>query len=120
MKTVADLAAFDALLDSYRALSDSERLKGNYLEQLTRQYLLNDAQMKRQFCEVWLWKDWPDRAGRPDCGIDLVAQGRDGSLAAVQCKLGTRAAPAFSLFAGKAKHPTVPPARAIRSGAANS
>ncbi|KWZ74284.1 helicase protein [Winkia neuii] len=86
VKTVADLAAFDALLDSYRALSDSERLKGNYLEQLTRQYLLNDAQMKRQFCEVWLWKDWPDRAGRPDCGIDLVAQGRDGSLAAVQCK----------------------------------
>ncbi len=31
--------AFDHLLGQYRKLSDSERLKGNFFEQLVRQYL---------------------------------------------------------------------------------
>jgi len=36
---------------------------------------------------VYLWRDWPDRAGRPDTGIDLVARQRDGGgWTAVQCK----------------------------------
>ncbi|WP_157375031.1 hypothetical protein [Arthrobacter alpinus] len=30
---------FDVLLDSYRGLADSERMKGSYFEQLVEQYL---------------------------------------------------------------------------------
>ena len=92
--------AFDDLLDSFRQLSDSERLKGNYFEQLIRAYLLNDAQMSRQFGRVYLWRDWPGggQAHRQDIGIDLVAiehedMPRDGSeptattpAVAIQCK----------------------------------
>ena len=92
--------AFDDLLDSFRQLSDSERLKGNYFEQLIRAYLLNDAQISRQFGRVYLWRDWPGggQAHRQDIGIDLVAiehedMPRDGSeptattpAVAIQCK----------------------------------
>lgn len=51
------------------------------------QYLRHDSQMGRQFHAVWAWRDWPGRDGRPDTGIDIVAQPVDGEgLVAVQCK----------------------------------
>ncbi len=41
----------------------------------------------KQFSEVWLWKDWPGNDGRPDTGIDLVAENSDGDgITAIQCK----------------------------------
>jgi predicted helicase len=41
----------------------------------------------RLFDQVWLWKDWPGRAGKVDTGIDLVAQEAEtGDLWAIQCK----------------------------------
>ena len=83
--------ALDHLLDQYRKLSDSERLKGNLFEQLVRQYLLLDSQMRTQFSEVYLWRDWPGNKGLPDTGIDLVAiqdarGGEDAGAVAIQCK----------------------------------
>ena len=39
-----------------------------------------------RFEQVWLWQEWPDRNNRPDTGIDLVAQEREGGLCAIQCK----------------------------------
>lgn len=79
--------AFDRLLQRYRELSDSERLKGNFFEQLVRQYLLLDSQMRAQFSEVYLWKNWPGNQGLPDTGIDLVAIRReDSQVVAIQCK----------------------------------
>lgn len=83
--------AFDDLLTQYRAMSDSERMKGNLLEQLTRQYLLGDAQMRLEFQDVYLWKDWPGNQGLPDTGIDLVGilrtpDGEAGEAVAIQCK----------------------------------
>lgn len=66
-------------------------MKGNLFEQLVRQYLLNDAQMKNEFEEVYLWKDWPGNGGRPDTGIDLVGilRSKDPEAkdaVAIQCK----------------------------------
>ncbi|TFC37679.1 type ISP restriction/modification enzyme [Cryobacterium sp. TMT2-42-4] len=78
--------SFDDLLTSYRTLSDSERVKGSYFEQMTRQYLENDGVQAPQYDQVWLWKDWPDRNGKPDTGIDLVANREDGGVTAIQCK----------------------------------
>jgi predicted helicase len=47
----------------------------------------NRAVYGRLFDQVWLWKDWPGRAGKVDTGIDLVAQEAEtGDLWAIQCK----------------------------------
>ena len=81
--------SFDELLDTYRDLSDSERMKGSYLEQLVGQFLENDGVHAPQYTDVWLWKDWPDRPENftnKDNGIDLVAARNDGGLTAIQVK----------------------------------
>ena len=68
-----------------RARSNSER--GSLFEKLMLGFLTTDSVYADRFSQVWLWKDWPGRAGRPDTGIDLVAEERDGSgLCAIQCK----------------------------------
>lgn len=77
---------FDVLLDSYRELADSERMKGNYFEQLVGRYLEKDGVQAPQYRNVWLWRDWPDRDGKKDNGIDLVAERQDGGFTAIQCK----------------------------------
>lgn len=80
---------FDELLGTYRELSDSERMKGSYLEQLVGQFLENDGVHAPQYTEVWLWKDWPNRPENftnKDNGIDLVAARTDGGLTAIQVK----------------------------------
>jgi predicted helicase len=77
---------FDQLLDSYRDLADSERMKGSYFEQLIEQYLEHDGVQAPQYTNVWLWRDWPGRNGKPDTGIDLVAERSDGGFTAIQCK----------------------------------
>ncbi|HCS62114.1 MAG TPA: damage-inducible protein [Microbacterium sp.] len=76
----------DAHLAEFRALADSTRMAGNYLEQLARHYLTVEPLWADQLGAVWLWKDWPGRAGKPDTGIDLVAEIQGGGLLAVQVK----------------------------------
>ena len=42
---------------------------------------------KSQFKNVWMWASWPGNKGRPDTGIDLVAENIDGTgFTAIQCK----------------------------------
>lgn len=68
-----------------RAPNNYER--GAKFEQLMAQYLPLDSVYGRLFKQVWLWKDWPGRAGKIDTGIDLVAEEVDtGDLWAIQCK----------------------------------
>ena len=61
-------------------------MKGNYFEQLVGQYLKSDGVQAPQYRNVWLWRDWPERDGKKDNGIDLVAERQDGGFTAVQCK----------------------------------
>ncbi|MBO1269181.1 type ISP restriction/modification enzyme [Arthrobacter cavernae] len=61
-------------------------MKGSYFEQLIEQYLENDGVQAPQYTDVWLWRDWPGRDGKPDTGIDLVAERADGGITAIQCK----------------------------------
>lgn len=76
-----------AVLDRLRSESLDERDKGSKFERLIRAYLTSDPEWKSRFSDVWLWSDWPERAGRPDTGIDLVAANADdGGLTAIQCK----------------------------------
>lgn len=76
----------DDLLTQFRALADSTRMAGNYLEQLARHYLTIEPLWADQLGAVWLWKDWPGRAGKPDTGVDLVAEIQGGGTLAVQVK----------------------------------
>ncbi|MFC4398244.1 DEAD/DEAH box helicase [Arthrobacter sedimenti] len=61
-------------------------MKGNYFEQLVGRYLEKDGVQAPQYRNVWLWRDWPDRDGKKDNGIDLVAERQDGGFTAIQCK----------------------------------
>lgn len=75
------------VLDDLRAASLDEQDKGSKFERLIKTYLLNDPEWSSRFSDVWLWSEWPGRAGRPDTGVDLVAALRDSDKhAAIQCK----------------------------------
>jgi predicted helicase len=75
------------VLEELHISSTGGRDKGDKFERLIAAYLRTDAAWSSRFGKVWLWNDWPGRAGKPDTGIDLVAQEREtGALAAIQCK----------------------------------
>ena len=75
------------LLDEYARMARDTREKGLLLERLTQSYLLADPVWTARFDEVWLWQDWPDRNGKVDTGIDLVARETyGGGYCAIQCK----------------------------------
>ncbi len=76
----------DILHELYVSSTD-ERDKGDKFERLIAAYLRTDVSWSDRFSNVWLWIDWPGRLGKPDTGIDLVAEERDtGGLTAIQCK----------------------------------
>lgn len=65
----------------------SERDKGTKFERFLKTYLQTEPKYVDLFSEVWLWHEWPGRAGRPDTGIDLVAKDRyTGEMTAIQAK----------------------------------
>ncbi|WP_286961732.1 MULTISPECIES: DEAD/DEAH box helicase [Arsenicicoccus] len=75
------------VLDQLRGMATSEHDKGSMLERVLLQYLRTDPLWTEQFDDVWLWNDWPDRQGRPDTGIDLVAKDAlTGGMVAIQSK----------------------------------
>jgi len=75
------------VLGDLRSQALDQRDKGDKFERLVKTYLLNDPEWAARFSNVWLWSEWPERNGRPDTGIDLVAAVRDeDTYAAIQCK----------------------------------
>lgn len=86
MTTSAHEDAFGQLLDALYFGALDERDKGDKFERLMRSYLMTDPAWASQFSHVWLWSDYPGRNGRPDTGIDLVAEETTGDRVAIQCK----------------------------------
>lgn len=79
--------ALQEILANFRQVAHGERDKGTAFERLIRAYLTKDALWGEKFSDVWMWSDWPDRDGRGDAGIDLVARDADtGELWAIQAK----------------------------------
>lgn len=75
------------VLETIRLNSTSEKDKGDKFEILMLAFFQNDPTYKAQFKEVWLWKDWKGNKGKPDTGIDLVAENIHGDgFTAIQCK----------------------------------
>jgi predicted helicase len=61
--------------------------RGTLFEKLMVRYFELDPALTQQYDAVWRWIDWPDRRGKADTGIDLVARERDsGEYTAIQCK----------------------------------
>ena len=76
------MAALDTLL---AALDPDPGVRGKQWERICAWYLTHDPGYKEMLRRVWLWDDWPEDLG-PDTGIDLVAEGYDGRLWAIQAK----------------------------------
>ncbi|UXA61868.1 DEAD/DEAH box helicase family protein [Xanthomonas prunicola] len=86
------------ILDQLAEAATDHRDKGGKFERLMKAYFLTDPLYVSRFSDVWLWNEWPDRKGKADTGIDLVAQERDtGALVAIQCKFY---APSYTLQKG--------------------
>ena len=76
----------DAALETIRKRASTTVFQGRSFERLVGAALLNHpGEFRDRFSNVWLWADYPGRAG-PDIGVDLVAQEHDGKRWAVQCK----------------------------------
>lgn len=79
--------SFGDVFDQLYFSSTSERDKGTKFERFLKRYLEVEPKYADQFSNVWMWQEWPARAGRPDTGIDLVAEDRyTGELTAIQAK----------------------------------
>lgn len=79
--------SIDRLLQEIRDNSESEKEKGDKFERLMLLFFRTEPTYKAQFKKVWLWNDWDGNQGRPDTGIDLVAENIDGEgFTAIQCK----------------------------------
>ncbi len=79
--------ALQGVLTNIRQAAQSERDKGTAFERLVKEFLVKDSMWAEKFSDVWMWSDWPDRDGRGDAGIDLVARESETSeLWAIQAK----------------------------------
>lgn len=81
-------SGFSKALNHLRTIADGNgRTKGKLFEKLAKSFLETDRMYASRFDAVWLWSEYPDRRGRSDFGVDLVArEKKDGSLCAIQCK----------------------------------
>ncbi|EYT60945.1 helicase [Dietzia sp. UCD-THP] len=80
------MSSFAQVIDAFRQAPNTVEM-GTKFEQLMVRYFELDPTLSREYDAVWQWMDWPDRDGKPDNGIDLVARVRDtGEYAAIQCK----------------------------------
>ena len=81
------MTAIDEVLQEIRDSSTDSKEVGDKFERLMAAFFKTDPAYKMQFRNVWLWSDWPGNEGKPDTGIDLVAENREGDgFTAIQCK----------------------------------
>lgn len=67
-------------------LHPDANVRGSQFEHITKWYLQNDPYYAHELVNVWLWAECPHRWKKKECGIDLIAEHRDGSLWAIQAK----------------------------------
>lgn len=80
------MSSFAKVIEAFREAPNTVEM-GTKFEQLMVRYFELDPTLSREYDAVWRWIDWPDRQGKSDTGIDLVARVREtGEFAAVQCK----------------------------------
>lgn len=84
---VSRVTSVEDILDKLYYSATDERDKGDKFERMMLQYFKTDVVYAQRFAEVYMWIDWPQRAGAKDNGVDLVAIEREtGDAVAIQCK----------------------------------
>jgi len=87
LASVARVTSVEDILDKLYFSATDERDKGDKFERMMLQYFKTDVVYAERFSDVFMWMDWPQRAGSKDNGIDLVAIEREtGDAVAIQCK----------------------------------
>lgn len=82
-----NITSFGQALKHLRSIAnDDGTTKGKLFEKLVKSFLQTDEIYMDRFSTVWLWDEYPDRGSRSDFGIDIVAEERNGSRCAIQCK----------------------------------
>lgn len=73
--------SFHDIRVKYRAISFSERGKGDRFERLIQAFLQTVSWYEGTFRHVWLWREFPykENLGGRDTGIDLVVQTVEGA-----------------------------------------
>src|ERR1700730_12753198 len=66
-------------------LDPDPRIRGRQFEHICKWFLTNDPTYKNTLRRVWLWSERTCRWGG-DAGLDLVGDGHDGGLGAMQAK----------------------------------
>lgn len=85
------MTAFSQILQQLDVSAYDNRNKGDLFEKLIKGYLKTDPLYVEQFSDVWQWIDFPERGGKVDTGIDVVAKNRnDDGYTAIQCKFYAR------------------------------
>jgi predicted helicase len=79
------IPAVVAFSDLFARIDLDPRVRGEQFELVCKSFLTNDPMYKSTLRWVWLWKEWTGRCGG-EAGIDLVAEGHDGRLWAIQAK----------------------------------
>ena len=80
---------FDDVLVQIRNEATSSRDLGDRFERVTLDFFQADRHYSNRFgSRIWPWKKWAYDNGidRPDEGIDIVAEEKNGDLCAIQCK----------------------------------
>src|SRR5665647_1472603 len=107
----ACMSTLEDVLDQLYYSATDERSKGDSFERLMLQFFKTDLFWTDRFSDVWMWMDWPERHGRKDMGIDLVAEDRvTGEAVAIQCKFFDPGATLYkqhidSFLSESGKHP---------------
>jgi predicted helicase len=91
MTTSTPTKTLHDVLEQFRAMSTSERQKGDKFERLMCAFFNTDPTYKDLFSNVWMLNEWQGRKdfgnSGNDVGIDLVAEERNtGDIWAIQCK----------------------------------
>lgn len=80
------MGSINDVIEAFRRASTNVD-RGTLFEKLMVRFFELDPALAQQYEQVWRWMDWPERKGKPDTGIDLVARERDtGAYTAIQCK----------------------------------
>lgn len=75
--SVSDITPFSymtplqQILTAYRAISQTEREKGTYFEELIRTYFRNEPRFADLYSDVWLYADWAKEIGSSAPPIEL-------------------------------------------------
>ncbi|UQS85672.1 DEAD/DEAH box helicase family protein [Apilactobacillus apisilvae] len=82
------MATFEELVDQVDSNLDNQRDRGTAFEEMVVSYLKNEPTYKQKYNNIWMLKDVPEQYQIPkkDTGVDIVAEGYDGKLTAVQAK----------------------------------